>query len=115
MIPVDLTHAAVSVSSPHSQDSNQNHRRSYSPHGYLNENTFAYTESSNQTRPVSSYSKRSIPEIPPNINRPSSAQSLDRAVNELRVNITSPPPHQHQKKVTLQIDEESSPQQRVTK
>lgn len=111
MIPVDLTRASDPTPSIPQ-------RRSNSPHGYLNDNSPPYSESTNPPRPVSSYVKRSVPEIPSTIyNRPMSAQSTDRTVNELRVNLSSPPPYQQQKKVTLQIDENSpeQQQQRVTR
>jgi hypothetical protein len=46
--------------------------------------------------------------------RPSTAPSSDLSVNQLRVNLSSPPANQQQKKVSNQLDEKN-PQQRITK
>jgi hypothetical protein len=119
-IPIDLTNASSSTtpiiksSSNQQQDSNFNNKnRTSGLHGNTNENTVRYFESNNQQRPSSSYAKQSVHDIPIT-NRPSTAQSYDRTINELRVNISSPSPYQQEKKVSLQIDEKI-PQQRVTR
>jgi hypothetical protein len=112
-IPVDLSNAALSNSPRQQQDSNVNNNRTSGLNVNPNENAPYYFESNNQQRPSSSYSKRFVPDIP-TTNRPSTAHSYDRSVNELRVNISSPPPYQQQKKVSLQIDEKV-PQQRITR
>ncbi len=119
-IPIDFTNASssnspiIKSSSNQQQDSNFNiTNRTYGLHANPNENTVRYFESNNQQRPSSSYAKQSVHDIPIT-NRPSTAQSYDRTVNELRVNISSPSPYQQEKKVSLQIDEKI-PQQRITR
>jgi len=119
-IPIDFTNASssnspiIKSSSNQQQDSNFNStNRTYGLHTNPNENTVRYFESNNQQRPSSSYAKQSVHDIPIT-NRPSTAQSYDRTVNELRVNISSPSPYQQEKKVSLQIDEKI-PQQRITR
>ncbi len=125
-IPVDLTNASVPIIKSSSsltpsiqqQDSNFNNNRIYGLHGNPNENTLHSFESNNQKRPLSSYTKRSVHDIP-TTNRPSTAHSSsDRTVNELRVNLSSPSSFQQQNKISLQIDEKIPPpqqQQRITR
>lgn len=122
-IPIDLTHASPSKSpikklSPNQQQEfNLNHHQNYELLMNPKENTTHYNDlnnnNNNQQRPSSSYSKRTVHDVPIT-NRPSTAHSTDRTVNELRVNLSSPSTFQQQKKVSLQIDEQI-PQQRITK
>ncbi len=111
-IPIDFTNAAISKSP--SQDSPYNQNRPFSSHTNPNESKSHYSGSNSPPRPVSSYAKRSPQDIP-TTNRPLTAHSTDRSVNELRVNLASTSPYQQQKKVSLQIDEKLPQQQRVTK
>ena len=111
-IPIDFTNAAISK--PSSQDSPYNQNRPYTSQTNPNESKSYYSGSNSPPRPVSSYAKRSTPDLP-TTNRPSTAHSTDRSVNEMRVNLSSPSPYQQQKKVSLQIDENHAQQQRVTK
>jgi hypothetical protein len=120
-IPIDLTNATIpkpsimkSSSLNQQQDPNYHQTRIYGVHANPNENTTQYSESNNQQWPVSSYVKRSAQDVP-STNRPLTAHSTDRTVNELRVNLSSPSPYQQQKKVSLQIDEKIPEQQRLTK
>jgi len=120
-IPIDLTNATIpkpsimkSSSLNQQQDPNYHQTRIYGVHTNPNENTIQYSESNNQQWPVSSYVKRSVQDVP-STNRPLTAHSTDRTVNELRVNLSSPSTYQQQKKVSLQIDEKIPEQQRLTK
>jgi hypothetical protein len=119
-IPIDLTNATIpkpsimkSSSLNQQQDPNYHQTRIYGVHANPNENTTQYSESNNQQWPVSSYAKRSAQDVP-STNRPLTAHSTDRTVNELRVNLSSPSTYQQQKKVSLQIDEKIPEQQRLT-
>jgi hypothetical protein len=115
-IPIDFINTTTSKSSiikSSSQDSTYQQNRTYANQ---NENTSHYSESNNPPRPHSSYAKR-LPQDLPSTNRPLTAHSTDRTVNELRVNLSSPSSYQQQKKVSLQIDEklpQQQQQQRVT-
>ena len=82
------------------------------------EQVIHYLDPYTQPRPTSSHTKRSVPDLPSmtTINRPSTAHSLERTINELR--ITMPGPYssqpqiinQHQKKVTIQLGGKIPPQ-----
>jgi hypothetical protein len=112
-IPIDFTNASRTKSSSNQQDSNlnNNNNRTYGLQVNSNENPVHHFEPHHQQRPTSSYSKRTEPDIPIT-TRPSTAKSTDRTVNELRVNLSSPPSYLQQQS-PLQIDEKN-PQQRIT-
>jgi hypothetical protein len=122
-IPVDLTNAALS---PHSSlkksSSSQNEldqipsNRTYGVKINPKENVIHYIDPYVPQRPSSNYTKRSIPDLPSmtTVNRPSTAHSLERSVNELRINMSVPCSSQPQKKVTIQLGE-NIPPQRITR
>ncbi len=129
-IPVDLTNASLSPpqdllrSSLKKSSSTQNEldqiplNRTYGLKINPNEQVIHYLDPYTQQRPSSSYTKRSIPDLPSmtTINRPSTAHSIERTFNELRINMpTSYLPqsqiiNQQQKKVTIQLGGKIPPQ-----
>ncbi|CAF1002928.1 unnamed protein product [Rotaria sordida] len=134
-IPIDLTNASLSNSSlktssaPFSpsiqqQDSNfNNNNRTYGLKISPYENAIHYLDSHNQQQSSSNYDKRALQELSSisttTTNRSSTSQLSDRTVNELRVNLSSPPTfqqqqqQQQQQKTSFQLDEKI-PQQRIT-
>jgi len=129
-IPVDLTNASLSPpqdllrSSLKKSSSTQSEldqiplNRTYGLKINPNEQVIHYLDPYTQQRPSSSYTKRSIPDLPSmtTINRPSTAHSIERTFNELRINMpTSYLPqsqiiNQQQKKVTIQLGGKIPPQ-----
>jgi hypothetical protein len=83
-----------------------------------NEQVIHYLDPYAQQRPSSNHTKRSIPDLPSmtTINRPATTTSLERTVNELRINMSGPYSsqpqiiNQQQKKVTIQIGGKIPPQ-----
>ncbi|CAF3822953.1 unnamed protein product [Rotaria magnacalcarata] len=128
-IPIDLTNAALPKStiktplpsplSPSIQqpDLNFNHTRTYDLKVSPYENTIHYLDARNQPQLLTNYENQSVQEMSSTgpMNRPSLSQLSDRSVNELRVNISSPPAYQEQpQKTTSILIDEKLPQQRIT-
>jgi hypothetical protein len=123
IIPVEVTNAALSPqqetlrSSLKKSSLSQNEldqipsNRTYGLKINPNEQIIHYLDPYSQQRPSSSYTKRSIPDLPSmtTINRPSTAHTIERTFNELKINMpqsyTSQPQiiNQQQKKVTIQL------------
>ena len=79
-----------------------------------NEQVIHYLDPYSSQRPLSSQTKRSIPDLT-TINRPTTTQTIERTFNELRINMppsyTSQPQmiNQQQKKVTIQLAGKNPP------
>ncbi|CAF4074397.1 unnamed protein product, partial [Adineta steineri] len=143
-IPVDYTNPSISLSPPPPQQQQQQQpeflrsslkkslstqnefeqiptNRTYGLKINPNEQVIHYLDPYPQQVSSVNFTKRSIPDLPSmtTIHRPSTAHSLERTVNELRIELPgsySSQPHvinQQQKKVTIQLNEQI-PQQRVT-
>ncbi|CAF1147905.1 unnamed protein product [Adineta steineri] len=145
-IPVDYTNPSISLSPPpplQQQQQNQQPEflrsslkkslstqnefeqiptnRTYGLKINPNEQVIHYLDPYPQQVSSVNFTKRSIPDLPSmtTIHRPSTAHSLERTVNELRIELpgsySSQPQviNQQQKKVTIQLNEQI-PQQRVT-
>jgi hypothetical protein len=124
-IPVDFTHAAASPKSPiiksssslplssQQQDLNNNNR-TYGVHVASHDQVAHYPEPYSQQRPSSSYTKRSVQDLPSmtTINRPSTGHSSDRTIDKLRVHSSSP--YSSQQQVSIQLDEKR-PSQPITR
>lgn len=91
-----------------------------------NEQVIHYLDPYPQQRPSSSYTKRSIPDLPSmtTIHRPSTSQTIERTFNELRINMpnsySSQPQivnqqQQQQKKVTIQLGAKVPPPPRTSR
>jgi hypothetical protein len=134
-IPVDITNTSLSPpqdslrSSLKKSSLSQNEldqipsNRTYGLKINPNEQVIHYLDPYPQQRPLSSYTKRSIPDLPSmtTINRPSTAHSIERTFNELKINMPngySSQPHiinQQQKKVTIQLGGKIAPPPRTSR
>ncbi|CAF3143740.1 unnamed protein product [Rotaria socialis] len=131
-IPIDLTNAALpnsTIKTPPSSslspsiqqsDSNFNHTRTTRTYGLKvspHENTIHCLDAHKQPQLLTNYENQSVQEISSTgpMNRPLLSQLSDRPVNELRVNISSPPAYQQQPQKTTSIPiDEKLPPQRIT-
>lgn len=128
-IPIDLSHAKLPPPPPPPSEqhelqrsslkkslSTQNeldqvsHNRTYGLKVNPKEQMIQYLDPYSPPKPAINYVKRSIPDLP------STAHSIERTVNELRIDLPSSyssQPHvinQQQKKVTIQLGDQSHPQ-----
>ena len=136
-IPIDLTHAAISPPPPAYSSQPEflrsSLKKSLSTQGDLDqvppnrtyglkinpkEQVLHYLDPYSQQKSSINYSKRSIPDLPSmtTVNRPSTAHSIERTVNELRIDLPGPYSsqpqsiNQQQKKVTIQLGDSGSSQ-----
>ncbi len=136
-IPVDVTNASISPPPPQQEVLRSSLKKSFSTQNELdqipsnrtyglkinpNENVIHYLDPYTNQKSSLNYTKHSIPDLPSmtTINRPTTTHSLERTVNELRIDMSGPyssQPHvinQQQKKVTIQLGEKIPPQ-RITR
>ncbi|CAF0995484.1 unnamed protein product [Adineta ricciae] len=141
-IPIDLTHAAISpppqAYSSQPEFLRSSLKKSLSTQGDLDqvppnrtyglkinpkEQVLHYLDPYSQQKSSINYSKRSIPDLPSmtTVNRPSTAHSIERTVNELRIDLPGPYSsqpqsiNQQQKKVTIQLGDNGSSQRMSSK
>ncbi|UJR15435.1 hypothetical protein I4U23_002378 [Adineta vaga] len=133
-VPIDLTYASSSQpdflrSSLKKSVSTQNEldqippNRTYGVKINPKEQVIHYLDPYSQQKSSLNYAKRSIPDLPSmtTVNRPSTAHSIERTINELRIDLPGPYSsqpqtiNQQQKKVTIQVGDIGSSQRMTSK
>jgi hypothetical protein len=136
-IPIDLSHALVIPPTQEHELLRSSLKKSFSPQNELDqvpsnrtyglkvnpkEQVIHYLDPYAQQKSSINYAKRSIPDLPSmtTVNRPATAHSIERTINELRIDLpgsySSQPQviNQQQKKVTIQLGDQA-PSQRITR
>lgn len=78
-----------------------------------NEQVIHYLDPYPAQRPLSSQTKRSVPDLT-TIHRPTTTQTIERTFNELRINMPTSQ-QQQQKKVTIQLGGKTPPPPRMSR